>query len=247
MNAVLIDDEPHAIAVLQNLLAEHCPEVKILATANDAEAGLEMISLHQPDVIFLDIVMPRATGFDLVRQLPPNDHPEIIFVTSFDTYALEAIKCCALAYIVKPISVVELVKAVGVAQQRIGQRISYERTRELLRNLNNPRSTSNRIGIPSERGLEFVEAGQIIHCEGLEGCTKIVMEAGKALLSSYNLGEFRKLLENYNFYAPHKSHLINLDKIERYDKDGTIVMTDGAIVPVSRRRRQEFLEQLTRL
>lgn len=247
MTAIIIDDEAHAVATLSQLLAEHCPNVNVLATASDVESGLMAIDLHQPDLIFLDVVMPRATGFDLVRELPPNNSPEIIFVTSFDTYALEAIRVCALAYIVKPISVSELVKGVELAQQRIGQRVSYERTRELLRNLNNPRSASNRIGIPSERGLEFVETGNIIRCEGLDGCTRIVIEDEKTFLSSYNLGEFRKLLEPYNFYAPHKSHLINMDKIVRYDKDGTIIMSDDAPIPVSRRRRQDFLEQLTRL
>lgn len=247
MTALIIDDEAHAVATLQKLLAEHCPQVEIVGLANDVESGLRAVDLHQPDLIFLDVIMPRATGFDLVRELPKVNSPEIIFVTSFDSYALEAIRVCALAYIVKPISVRELIKGVELAQQRIGQRVSYERTRELLRNINNPRSTTNRIGIPSERGLEFVETGNIIRCEGLDGATRIVMNEGKTFLSSYNLGEFRKLLEPYNFYAPHKSHLINLDKIVRYDKDGTIVMSDEAVIPVSRRRRQDFLEQLTRL
>lgn len=247
MTSVIIDDELHAVETLTALLNEHCPEVKILGTAADVESGLQLIDLHQPDLIFLDVIMPRATGFDLVRELPASESPEVIFVTSFDSYALEAIKVCALAYIVKPIGVGELVKSVELARRRIGQRVSYQRSRELLRNLNNPRAASNRIGIPSERGLEFVETGHIIRCEGLDGCTRIHTENEKSLISSYNLGEFRKLLETYNFYAPHKSHLINLDKIVRYDKDGTVVMTDKAVIPVSRRRRQDFLEQLTRL
>lgn len=247
MTAIIIDDESHAVSTLQNLLAEHCPQVDIIATANDVETGLLAIDLQQPDLIFLDVVMPRATGFDLVRKLPPNNSPEIIFVTSFDAYALEAIKVCALAYIVKPISVSELVRSVELAQQRVGQRVSYERTRELLRNLNNPRSTTNRVGIPNERGLDFVEAGSIIRCEGLDGFTRVLLGDGKSLVSSYNLGAFRKLLEAYNFYAVHKSHLINLDQIVRYDKEGTIIMSDKAAIPVSRRRRQDFLERLTRL
>lgn len=247
MNALIIDDEPHAVAVLASLLAEHCPQVNILATANNVTEGLQEIVLHQPDLIFLDVIMPRATGFDLIKHLPPNFNPEIIFVTSFDSYALDAIRCCALAYIVKPIHIAELTKAVALAKDRIGQKVSYERTQVLLRNLNNPKSASNRIGIPSERGLEFVEAGKIIRCEGIDGCTKIVLQGQKALISSYNLGEFRKLLDSYHFYAIHKSHLINLDQIVRYDKDGTVVMSDDSAIPVSRRRRQDFLEQLTRL
>lgn len=116
----------------------------------------------------------------------------------------------------------------------------------MLQNLINPNSPSNKIGIPTARGLEFLEAGNIIRCEGVQRCTKVVSHQN-SILSSYNLGEFRKLLESYNFYAPHKSHLISLDHIVRYDKEGFIEMSDQEQIPVSRRRRQEFLEKMTRL
>ena len=92
-----------------------------------------------------------------------------------------------------------------------------------------------------------METGTIIRCEGVQRCTKLILKENKSILSSYNLGEFRKLLEAYHFYSPHKSHLISLNHIVRYDKEGTIEMTDGVAVPVARRRRQDFLEKMTRL
>lgn len=247
MNAVIIDDEPHAIAVLENLLFTHCPGLVVLGKANDVKQGLQLVEQVRPDLIFLDVVMPRASGFELIKQLPAQHSPEIIFVTSFDEYALEAIRCCALAYIIKPIQTEELIQAVRLANQRIGQKVSYERSQALIYNLDITQPKRKRLGIPSEKGLEFVEVGQIIRCEGLGGCTRIVLKNEKSLLSSYNIGEFKKLLENYRFFPVHKSHLINLDEIIRYDREGTVLLSDKTLAPVSRRRRQEFLAQVERL
>ncbi|MFK7775082.1 MAG: LytR/AlgR family response regulator transcription factor [Saprospiraceae bacterium] len=246
MNAIIIDDEQKAVQILSSLLQEYCPQINILDTANSLETGLHSISTHQPDLIFLDIEMPGGSGFDLLKKLPHLNF-EIIFVTSHEDYAVEAIKFCAIGYILKPIREIELLAAVNQANFRINQKEENSRNKQLLQNLNNPQSQNNRIGIPTSRGLEFVETGTIIRCEGVQRCTKLILKENKSILSSYNLGEFRKLLEAYHFYSPHKSHLISLNHIVRYDKEGTIEMTDGVAVPVARRRRQDFLEKMTRL
>lgn len=245
MNAILIDDESKATKILQNMLEEFCPQVKIVATADSAATALPLITIHQPDLLFLDVMMPEVSGFDLLRQLPNLDM-EVIFVTSYDSFALDAIKFCAIGYILKPIRESELIIAVNKAQIKINEKKENFRNKQLLQNLVNPNSPNNKIGIPTDRGLEFMEAGSIIRCEGIQRCTKVVSN-NSSILSSYNLGEFRKLLETYNFYTPHKSHLISLDHIVRYDKEGFIEMSDKEQVPVSRRRRQEFLEKMTRL
>jgi len=246
MTAILIDDEYKAINMLDGLLKEFCPQVQILGNASSIELGIEAVLTHQPDLVFLDIEMPEGSGFDLLKKLPHLNF-EIIFVTSHEDYALEAIKFCAIGYILKPIRELELITAVNQAQIRINEKVENLRNKQLLKNLVNPQSTTNRIGIPTSRGLDFVETGNIIRCEGVQRCTKVILKNSKSIVSSYNLGEFRKLLVSYNFYAPHKSHLISLDHIIRYDREGTIEMSDGEIVPVARRRRQEFLEKMTRL
>ena len=246
MNAILIDDEQKAIQILSSFLKEFCPQVNIVDSAASIETGLEVIAIHQPDLVFLDIEMPGGSGFDLLQKLENLDF-EIIFVTSHEDYALEAIKFCAIGYVLKPIRELELITAVNKAQQRINEKVENLRNKQLLQNLINPFSASNRLGIPTSRGLDFIETGTIIRCEGIQRCTKVIVKDTKSIVSSYNLGEFRKLLEPYNFYAPHKSHLISLDHIIRYDKEGTIEMSDGEVVPVARRRRQDFLERMTRL
>lgn len=246
MNALLIDDEEKAVEILSSLLQEFCPQIKLVETANSLESGLVAINKFQPDIVFLDIEMPGGSGFDLLRKLPHLNF-EIIFVTSHDDYAIEAIKFCAIGYILKPIREVELIAAVNQAKGIIDQKQENLRNKQLLENLTNPQNSTHRIGIPTSRGLDFVETGRIIRCEGIQRYTKVVVQNGKDILSSYNLGEFKKLLNAYNFYSPHKSHLISLDHIIRYDKEGTIEMTDGELVPVARRRRQDFLERMKRL
>ncbi len=238
---IIVDDEPKAIKLLQDMLHEYCPELTIIGTAADTDVAYDLIHTQKPDILFLDIAMPRESGFDLLERLPNLDF-EIIFVTGFDEYALQAIKFCALGYVVKPIQVAELVKAVNNAKRVVSLKDNHLANRQLLKMLKEPGNKKNRIGIPIASGIEFMATDQIVHCEGIKGCTKIFLQNGTNIISSYNLGEFIKLLKDYDFYAPHKSHLVNMDHIQRYHREGIIEMSNNSKVPVSRRRRQEFLE-----
>lgn len=246
VSAVLIDDEDKALQVLKQKLATYCPQIEVKGVASSSAEGYELINSLKPQLVFLDVAMPEESGFDLLKRLPQLEF-EIIFVTGFNNYALDAIRFSAIGYILKPVENEDLIAVVQKAVQRITEKLDSERNRRLLENLLNPGHVRNRIGIPTEAGLEFVPTDEIVRCEGFQKYTKVHMLGRKETLSSYNIGEFRKLLENYGFFAIHKSHLINLLHIKRYDKEGTVFMVDGSPVPVSRRKKQEFLELLTRL
>lgn len=246
MKAILIDDEEAARMVLAEALQQYCPEVELIAMADSAASGYALLTQHQPDLVFLDVAMPKESGFDLLRRLPSLDF-EIIFVTGFDSYALDAIEFCAIGYLLKPLQSEALIKAVYHAKQRITTKFENDRNKQLLQNLSTPGSGNNRIGIPTMDGLEFVAAGDIIRCEGLQRCTKIYIKNNQSIVSSYNLGEFIRLLEPYGFFSTHKSHLINLSQIKRYLKEGTVTLINGTSVPVSKRKKAEFLQRLTRL
>lgn len=246
IKAILADDEPKALKVLEEMLQKYCPQLEVIATANSAENAYQLITSSHPDLIFLDVAMPEESGFDLLRRLPSLDF-EIIFVTGFDTYAIDAIKFCAIGYVLKPIQQQDLLEAVHKAEKRISEKSDLLRNKQLLHNLINPGNSSNRIGVPTTQGLEFIPTDQIIRCEGEQKYTRVFIESRKDLLCSYNLGEFVKLLSGYGFFSPHKSHLINMAHIKRFDKEGTVTMTDESTVPVSRRKRQDFMEQLKRL
>ncbi|MEZ4956447.1 MAG: LytTR family DNA-binding domain-containing protein [Saprospiraceae bacterium] len=246
IRAVLVDDELKALEVLKQKLTTYCPQVEIIGTASSTSEAYDLITTSHPQLVFLDVAMPNETGFDLLRRLPRLDF-ELIFVTGFDSFALDAIKFCAIGYVLKPIENEELINSVNHAERRINEKLNHERNQQFLNNFLNPGNTQNRIGIPTEAGLEFVPTEEIVRCEGFQKYTKVITKDRKDILSSYNIGEFRKLLEHYGFYAPHKSHLINLQHIKRYDKEGTVTMSDESFVPVSRRKKHEFMEKLTRV
>jgi len=246
ISTIIVDDEPKAVSMLQSTLKDLFPEIKISNTANSAEDAYHKILVEKPDLLFLDIAMPKESGFDLLRRLPDLNF-EIIFVTGFDEYALEAVKFCAIGYVVKPIQDRDFFIAVQHAQKRILEKQENERNRQLLKNIMNPGNVKNRIGIPTETGIEFVSTDQIIRCEGVDGYTRVILEGKQDFLSSYNLGEFRKLLEEYGFYSTHKSHLVNTLHIKSFDRESILTMLNGDSVAVSRRKRQEFLDRIKRL
>jgi two-component system LytT family response regulator len=246
IKAVLVDDEAKALQVLKQKLNTYCPQIEIVGEAGGAAEAYGMIVSLQPQLVFMDVAMPGESGFDLLKRLPKLDF-ELIFVTGFDSYALDAIRFSAIGYILKPIENEDLINSVQRALTRIEEKIDRDRNRRFLENLLNPGSVTNRIGIPTESGLEFVPTNHIVRCEGDQKYTRVITTEKKDILSSYNIGEFRKLLEDYGFFAPHKSHLINLSHIKRYDKEGTVTMVDNSNVPVSRRKKQEFLDKLTRV
>ncbi|MBC6994643.1 LytTR family DNA-binding domain-containing protein [Neolewinella lacunae] len=244
MNALLIDDESAAISELRNrLLAAH-PAIRIVGEAMNVRDGLKKINALRPDLLFLDIEMPGGNGFELVRQLPPDHRPEIIFVTSQGTYALQAFRVAALSYILKPVDADELKAAVDLATIRLREKNSGQRLEVLLENLRTDNPADKRIGIPSEDGVEFVEASEIIYCEGVEGYTRFHLKNGKTRLSAYSIGHYLRMLEPFNFFAIHRSFLVNHHHVVSYANSGVLDLSNGTQLEVSRRRRGPVKEWL---
>lgn len=247
INAIIIDDERKAAEVIDIKIKDINIGVQVVAKINDPEEAIDFLNKNSEDIdlVFLDIEMPIISGFDLLKKCSNLDF-EIIFVTGYQNYAIQAIQFSAIGYVLKPVDDDDLIFAINNAKQKIQDKLSKERNQNLLQNL---LSTANdkKIGIPTMYGLEFVALSRIIRCEGLQKCTKVVVENGKNIVSSYNIGEFLKLLEPYGFFATHKSHLINLSKIQKYLKEGTIYMDDESTVPLARRRKQIFLEKLEKI
>jgi len=246
INAIIIDDEKHAQIALKNKLLQYCPEVHLQKIVSSAQEAFTDILNFKPDLIFLDIAMPEMSGFDLLDKFKKIDF-EIIFVTGFDSYAIDAIQFCAIGYLLKPVEGVKLIKAVDNALLRVNEKNRNIGVEELLVNLKTPSSKKNKIGIPTIDGLEFVAIENIVRCEGMQKLTKIVRLEDNDIISSYNIGEFIKLLSTYNFFTSHKSHLINFDHIKQYHREGTVTMIDNSIVPISKRKKKKFLNSLTRL
>ena len=243
--AIIIDDEPKLREVLDIKLKQHCPEVAVLDKVSNVEDAYEKINLFQPKIIFLDIAMPGASGFDLIQKFETINF-EIIFVTGYNEYALEALKLSAVDYLLKPVKTQDLIDAVEKAKERIDKKQKADRYDNLKHNLNNTGDQNTKIAIPGTNAYQFVLISEIIRCEGWQKYTKIFLSNGETIVSSYNIGVFKDMLINFGFYSCHKSHLINKSCIKQYLKEGIIIMSDESQIPVARRRKEDFMEKVVK-
>jgi len=243
ISAILIDDEPKALAILQNKLERFCPQIEVITTIKHPSEARSVIAKLNPDIVFLDIAMPEMTGFDVLKTIE-NPSFEVIFVTAFDHYAIDAINHCAIGYLVKPVDNQDLIATVQKALTNIENKTALFKNKQLIENLGVQKFQDKKIIIPAQDGLEFIAIKNILHCEGTDGYTKIHVQDKRTLLSSQSIGHFKKLLENNEFYLVHKSYLINLNHIEKYLNEGYILLSENYKIPVSRNRRSAFLELL---
>lgn len=243
LTAIIVDDEPKLRTVLETKLRESCPDIMLVGLAESATTAYDMIRQHNPDLVFLDIAMPGETGFELLDRFDKINF-EIIFVTGYQEYILDALRLSAVDYLLKPIRTSDLLNAVEKASQKKLDKEAIKRYEVLKHNLDQETEQQTKITIPSSDGYDFVKVSEIIRCEGWQKYTRIFLADGSALVSSYNIGVFKQMLKNYTFFYCHKSHLINTEHIKKYLKSGKVVMTDNSEVPISRRRKEEFLGKI---
>ena len=243
IRAMIIDDEEGARESLSILLEKYVDGVKIVAKADSIAMGMEKIKKYTPDLVFLDIEMPFGSGFELLNRMKPINF-DIIFVTAYDHYALKAIKFSALDYLLKPVDIEELKKAVDKHKKR-----SPEQAAESYQNLVDNESIegdNKKLAIPDSSGIIFVPIKTIIRCESDGNYTKIFLTSGKKILASKTLGEYESMLDGDGFFRVHRSHLINLSHLKKYNKGehSYVELGDGTKVDVSRRKKSAFMEAL---
>jgi two-component system, LytTR family, response regulator len=244
IRTVIVDDEQNNIEVLQRLLEKFCPIITVVGIAKNTETGHTVISQLQPQLVFLDIEMPFGNGFDLLERMIPVTF-EVIFVTAFNQYAIKAFKYAALDYLLKPVSIEELKRAVNSARQHIEKRKANNRIEFLLDNYTTDIADLKKIGLPVTHGLIFEEIADIVHLKAEGNYTNVFTKDRKRRLVSRNLKEFEELLPSAIFCRIHHSHIVNLNYVKKYYKGrgGYIELTDGTTVEVSARKRDEFLEK----
>lgn len=242
LKAILIDDELKSRSNLRQLLVEYCTNVEIIAEAGSAVEALKLIKEVNPDLLFLDIEMGEVSGFDLLKLLNGQQKFEVIFVTAFDKYGIQAVKACAIDYLLKPINILELSNAVEKAVMQINPKKENERLKELVANLDRG-DDEQRIAIPLSDKIEFLAISKIIRLEAEGNYTHIYLDNKKQYLVCKTLKEYQDLLENHNFIRTHQSHLINFRKLSAYVKTdgGYVAMEDGSQVPISRQKKDEVL------
>lgn len=245
INAILIDDEDHCIETLRYELALNCPHVRIIGTANSGSEGMLLIQNMQPDLIFLDIEMPGMNGFEMLRQLSPV-HFDIIFVTAYDEYALQAFRCAATDYLLKPVNSEHLIEAVDRITSRGNAGDSGMHSLETLLHNIQAGLKSPRIALPSSRGVDFVEAADILYCNAEGNYTHIILTGSRKYILSRTLKDVEQMLARMDFFRIHASYLINFNFLTRYLRHdgGYAEMSDGRQIPIAKRRKEEFLSRL---
>ncbi|MFH2096904.1 MAG: LytTR family DNA-binding domain-containing protein [Bacteroidota bacterium] len=246
MKAVIIDDELKAIKSIEYIVKEYCHNIQIVGTAESAEEGIAVIRETNPDIVFLDIEMPKGSGFDMLDRINERNF-DVIFVTAYNQYALKAIKFSAVDYILKPIDIYEFITAVNKVVENRKKGVSFDdKYLTLLENLRT--KNPSRLAIPTSDGTEYLGIKNIIRLEADRSYTMIFMNDGKRHMVSKSLSEFEDLLSENDFFRIHKSHIVNLDHVKKHIKHdgGYAEMTDGSKIMISRRRKDEFIKAMER-
>ncbi len=245
LRAIIIDDEASSRNALRQKLVNHCPEVNVIAECENGEQGITSIETNNPDIIFLDVEMPRMNGFTMLQQLNEHDF-EIIFITAYDHYAIKAIRFSALDYLMKPVEINDLKTAVEKADLKRKKQSGNRSLETLLHNLANNKKEQQRIAIPSMEGLQFVETADIIYLEAHSNYSSFYLLGNKKITVSKTLKDFEELLPQNIFIRIHHSYIININQIEKYIKGegGQVLMKNGVLLDVARRKKEEFMKAI---
>ena len=242
LKAIIIDDEPDCCETLSMLLERYCPEVGVIAVCHSGAEALQAIPEQKPQLVFLDIEMPHMNGFQLLEQLPAIDF-ELVFTTSYDQYAIKAIRFSALDYLLKPVDREELRQAVQKVAKR-QQPPLPQQLEILLQKLHQP--ATSKIAIPTMEGLQMIPVASIITCKSDSNYTTLYLKGKQKITASRTLKEVEEMLEGLSFLRVHQSHLVNLDEVGKYvrGEGGYLVMSDGSAVDVARSRKDLLLQKL---
>lgn len=246
IRAIIVDDEPYACQVLKTLLERHCPEVLVETVCINPNEAIKEIEARKPQLVFLDIEMPFINGFELLEKLAPVKF-DFIFTTSYDQYAIKAIRFSALDYLLKPIDTQELKVAVSKVIARLTPSLPQQ-LEILLAKIHQPLSVVNRIALPTMEGLELVPVDRILYCVSNSNYTILSLKDNQKLTISRTLKEIEEMLEDYAFLRVHHSNLVNLNEVRKYirGEGGSLLMSDGNLVDVSRSKKEQLLKRLQR-
>jgi two-component system LytT family response regulator len=231
-SSIIVDDEPQAIELLVEQIQTLQKGIEISNTYTTWSKAIEGLRSQECDILFLDISIHGKNGMDLLK-IVPEIKSEVIFITAYSNYALNAIKFSPCGYILKPIDDMELAYALDKAINRVDSKKLVKLANESLH--------SEKVGIFNNKGIDYINTQDILYFESINQYTKIVTENAE-FTSSYHLGKFSSITDRYPFYKVHRSYVINLKNILRYETSGIVIMSNKMEIPVSRSQRNDFLK-----
>ncbi|MCK9618049.1 MAG: LytTR family DNA-binding domain-containing protein [Lentimicrobiaceae bacterium] len=245
IKTIIIEDEIPAQEILRNYLEEYCPDVEIVNIAGSVKKALVAISIHQPQLLFLDIELPDGTGFDVLRQINHFNY-KVIFMTAFQQYAVEAFHFYAVHYLMKPLSVQELIEAMNRVRKEFANSILQTNIHELLKHQENQLNNFNKLMISTGSEYKVIDFQNIVYCKAEEYCTLFIFIEGKSITSSKHLKYYEKILMKNCFLRVHHSFLVNLKFVTGLSKDGNIHLNDKNTIPLGDTYRKSFMEAFGR-
>ncbi|RAW02873.1 LytR/AlgR family response regulator transcription factor [Pseudochryseolinea flava] len=244
LTCIVVDDESKSRESLKSLIENFCDDVVVKTTCQNGKEAIEAVYMHHPDIVFLDIQLQRETGFDILERIDKINF-EIIFTTAYSEFAVKAFKFSAIDYLLKPIDINELRKAIGKVQKRkVGE---LNQRMELLVNAIRGNATRpSRLAIPASDGLVFVNIDQILYCEASGNYTNIHLDDNRKFVVSRTLKEYDDLLSEHDFFRIHNSYVINLNAIKKYirGEGGQVIMINDKSLDVSKAKKKGFLEKI---
>ena len=237
LNAILVEDEANSREILRNYLAKYCVEVNLLGEAASIQEGLQLIKNNDLDLVFLDVEMPFGNAFDLLDQVPERAF-ETVFVTAYNEYAIDALNNHAAYYLMKPINIDELIKAV----EYVGEIKQKENALEDTVLQPKLKSVEGKITLPQQDGFQVLNVSDILYCKADDNYTEIYLE-NKKILVSKTLKYFEEALTPFSFARIHKSYLVNVNEVVKYrkGKGGSVVVSNGKELLVSASKKKELL------
>lgn len=245
IKTVTIEDEEKSLYVLHELIRQHAPDLNICGTASHLNSAIKLIEDMVPHLVFMDVRIADGTGFEVLQRLSQRNF-ELILVTAYDAYALEAFHFAAVDYLLKPLGIPEFEEAIERVRRRLIDRIRYNSIDTLLHNITHHHNHEKKISIATLNGYEFVDLQHITWCKSDGSYTTFHLTNKIKITSSRNLGFYEELLNQFNFFRINHGIIINMGHIKSYikGKGGYVVMTDGTELEISQRKKGEFLERV---
>lgn len=246
MKALIVDNEEPLRFALRTLIEKSCPTIDMCAEATGVESAVQELARDKYDLVFLDVEMDDGTGFDILEKVETSRF-QLVFVTAHQHYAIDAFRCSAIDFLLKPIDIEDLQRAVQRAQQNIATHTQLEQIQVMRESLEPRAYNEKRIVLRDHDAIHFVKVADISVLEAQTGYTKFILSGGKSILVSKNLKEYEDLLMHYGFIRTHHSFIVNSRHIVRFDRadGGSVITQDNMCIPVSQRKRDHILKILS--
>lgn len=246
--AIIVDDEKRQQDLLTKKLTDHFPEIDLAAVCNSVDEGILAVAKYEPNLVFLDIEMPEKDGFDFISSFK-TIHFSVIFTTSHADYAMQAFRVSALDYLLKPFSTEQLTESINRFKERFEEKVEKDLIENFNRNRLEHYTLEQKIALPTSQGFSFVRFRDILRIEALSNGTVFFLTSKDQIIVSRGMKECEDILPSNYFIRVHKSHIVNIHHVRKYNRGdgGTIVLDDGVTVEVARRKKEEFLEVFNKL